>query len=193
MGEFFVYSFFAGMIFFLLPVFVYTDVYVDFREDKAWFSLSLFKYIRIFGGYAQLTRDGVVIHLTKKKAIFFSFSHMANRRKKVNISEIFQMYKYHQVVETGGSQTLWGVMIAATLQSFGGALCAYFKTKHPFLSLKNGTLLAEQPCLKISAQVVFIFNGLVLTVAFIKIIVEVLINWIRKKRSTAFLKKQRSS
>lgn len=193
MGEFFVYSFFAGILFFLFPVFVYADAYMDVQENKAWFSLSLFKYFKIFGGYAQLTKDGVVIHLTKKKAVFLPYSGMGDTRKKFEITDGFQLYKFHQIVETGGSQTMWGIMIASLLQSAGGAVCAYFKTKHPFLSLKNGTLLAENLCLKYSVQVVTIFNGLVLTIAITKKILEVIINWIRKKRLTASLKKQRSS
>jgi hypothetical protein len=193
MSEVFIISFFAGMVLFLFPVFVYTDAYLDLKENKAWFSLSLFKHLKIFGGYAQLEQDGIVLHLSKKKAVFVFYNQMSSTRKKFEITDGFQLYRFHQIVETGGSQSPTGVMIASLLQSFGGAVCAVLKTKHPFLSLKNGTLLANEPCLKVSLQTVFIFNNLVLTIAIVKKILEVIINWIRKKRLTAYLRKQRNN
>ncbi|MCI9009649.1 MAG: hypothetical protein HFE27_00495 [Clostridia bacterium] len=113
--------------------------------------------------------------------------------RRFQISDGFQLYKFHQIIETGGSQTIWGIMVASALQSLGGAAIGILKTKYPYLSLKNGTVLAEEPCLKYSAQIVIILNGLVIMIAVIKKILEVIINWIRKKRLTAFSKKQRSN
>ncbi len=193
MGEFFVYSFFTGILLFLFPVFVHTDVYVDIRENRTNFSVRLFRLIKIVGGYIKLKTDGIAIHLSEKKAAFFSFSKMLEPRRRFQITDGIQLYKFHQIIETGGAQTIWGIMIASTLQSFGGAAYAVLKTKHPFLSLKNGTLLAEKPCLKYSAQIVVIINGLVIAIALIKKLLEVIINWNRKKRLTAFLKKQQSN
>ena len=192
MGELFVISLFVGVLLFLFPVFVHTDIYVDIRENKANFCIRVFHLIKVAGGYIQLKSDGIVIHLSKKKAVFFSFEKMKPSRR-FQISDGFQLYKFHQIIETGGSQTIWGIMVASALQSLGGAAIGILKTKYPYLSLKNGTVLAEEPCLKYSAQIVIILNGLVIMIAVIKKILEVIINWIRKKRLTAFSKKQRSN
>lgn len=193
MGEFFVYSFFLGMLFFLFPTFVYMDVYLDVKENKLWFSLNLFKYFKVFGGYAQIKKDGIVIHLTKKKAVFQPYSKMAETRKKFDIAKGFQLYRFHQIVETGGAEKPIGILIAASLQSLSGAVFSALRTKHPFLSLKNGVLLTKDPCLKISFQAVTIFNGLVLSIAIAKKILEAIINWIRVKKSTASWKRQPNS
>ena len=120
MGELFVVSFFVGMLMFLFPVFVHTDIYVDIRENKANFCIRVFRLIKVAGGYIQLKSDGIVIHLSKKKAVFFSFEKMKPSRR-FQISEGFQLYKFHQIIETGGSQTIWGIMAASALQSLGGA------------------------------------------------------------------------
>lgn len=193
MSEFFVISFFLGTLFFFFPVFVYADGYLDVRENKVWFSLSLFKRIKMFGGYGQLDREGVAIHLTKKKAIFAYYAQMADTRKKFEITDGFQLYVFHIIVETGGSQSPLGVLIASALQSAGGAVFAVLRTKHPFLSLKNGTVLADQPCLKISLHTVTVFNGFVVTMTITKKILEAIINWIRKRKSTASWKKRQSA
>ena len=191
MGEFFIFSFFLGTFFFLFPIFVNTDIYVDVRENKAWFSLGLYR-LRIFGGYAQIKQGGIVIHLTKKKAVFLPFAQMGNARKKFEITDGFQLYTFRVTVETGGAQSPAGILIASALQSFGGAVFSILKTKYPFVSLKNGTLLSDKPCLKVSFRAVTVFNGLVLAMAFSKKILEAIINWIRKRKLTTSWKKRQS-
>lgn len=193
MGEFFIYSFFLGMLFFLFPVFVYLDGYTDLRENKYCFSLGLYKYLKVFGGYMQLTSDGIAVHVTDKKAIFIPYKNMTDTRKKFEITKGFQLYRYHQVIETGNVNSPYGFLLAGFLQSLGGGIFSVMQTKHPFLSLKNSTLLTEEGTLKISVQAVTVFNGLVVTIALSKKILEAIINWIRKKRLTASWKKRQSN
>ena len=59
MGEFFVYSFFVSALLFLFPVFLYIDAYADVAGNRAWFCISLFHKIKLFGGYAQIRAEGV--------------------------------------------------------------------------------------------------------------------------------------
>ena len=82
MGEFFIYSFFFGMLGFLFPVFVYLDGYADTSENKLWFSLSVYKFFKVFGGYAQIKKEGLVFHITDKKAIILPYAEMTDTRKK---------------------------------------------------------------------------------------------------------------
>ncbi len=193
MGEFFVWSTFAGFFFTFMPIFLWLDAYVDIPKNRAWFSLSAYRYLKLFGGYGQLDREGIAVHLTKKKAVFIPFDKMADTRKKFEITKGFQLWRFCQTVETGGADAVYGIFIAAFLQSLGGGTFAYLRTKHPFLTLKNDTLLAENACLKFSIETATVFNGFVLGTAIIKKALEALINWIRKKRSTASLKKQLNS
>lgn len=193
MGELFLYSTFAGVLLFFFPVYIWVDAYVDIRQNRAWFSVSAYKFFKLFGGYGELDREGVAVHLTKKKAIFLPFDQMGETRKKFEITKGFQLWRFHQVLETGGANSVYSVLIAAALQSVSGGTFGYLRTKHPFLSLKNSTLLAEKPCLKVSVETALIFNGFVLTMAITKKLLEAMINWIRKRKSTAFLKRQRSN
>ncbi len=193
MGEFFVWSTFAGFLLTFFPIFLWLDSYVDIPKNRAWFSLSLYRHLKLFGGYGQLDREGIAVHLTEKKAVFVPYDKMGDTRKKFEITKGFQLWRLHQTVETGGAESLYGIFIAALLQSVGGGTFAYLRTKHPFLSLENNTLLSDKACLKFSFETATVFNGFVIGMAFMKKALEVFLNWIRKKRSTAFLKRQRSS
>lgn len=193
MGEFFVYSFFFGVVGFLFPVFVYADAYLDVKENKCWFSLSLYKYLKVLGGYAQIKPEGIAVHVTKKTAVLIPYGQITGMRKKFEITKGFQLTKFHQIVQYGGKNSAAGLLFGAFLQSVSGQVFSVMQTYHPFLSLKNTTLLTENGSLKVSLQTAVVFNGLVLTIAFAKKTLEALLNWIRKKRLTAFWKKQRSS
>ncbi len=193
MGELFVYSAFFGALLFFFPIFVYVDAYVDVRENKCWFALSLFKFLKIFGGYLQVKQEGLVFHLTQKKAVILPYKEMAPMRKKFEITKGFQLYRFHQIVETGGEGSPAGVLIGSLFMSLGGQICSVLHTQHPFLSLKNGVLLTETPNFKLTLQAVTVFNGLILSIAIGKKILEALLIWIRKKRSTALWKKRRNS
>lgn len=193
MGEFFVYSAFFGTLLFLFPIFVYLDAFVDAEENKCWFALSLFKFFKVFGGYLQIKKEGLVFHISKEKAVILPYAQMAPMRKKFEITKGFQLYRFHQIVETGGEGKPSGIVIAAALQSLSTQIFSVLHTLHPFLSLKNGVLLTENPRLKVSLQAVTVFNGLILTIAIAKKILEAIINWSRKKRSTASWKRQPSN
>ncbi len=193
MGEFFVFSFFLGMLSFLFPLFLYIDIYLDVRENRAWFVLSFYKYFRVLGGYGEVRQDGLAFHITKKFAVLLPYEKMADTRKKFEVTKGFQLYRFHQLLETGGADSVYGVMLAAAIQATGGAVFSVLRTRHPFLSLKNGTVLTETTQLKLTLRTVAVFNGLVMTVAISKKILEAILNWIRKKRSTASWKKQRST
>lgn len=193
MGEFFVYSLFFGTLLFLFPIFVYLDAYADVAENKCYFSLSLFKYLKVFGGYLQLKKEGIVFHITKKKAVILPYKQIAPMRKKFEITKGFQLTRFHQIVESGGEDQPLGILIASALQVFFGQIFSVQKTMHPFLSLKNGVLLREGRTLKITLQAATVFNGLILFIAIGKKILEAFLKWIRKKRSIALWKKQLNS
>ncbi len=118
---------------------------------------------------------------------------MGDTRKKFEITQGFQPLKFHQIIETGGADSVYGIMLGAMSNSIAGSVFSVLQTKYPFLSLKNNLLLTNRTELKVTLQSEVVFNGLVITVALTKKIMEAFINWIRTKKSTASWKKRRSA
>lgn len=190
MGEFFVYSFFFGILFLFIPVFATLETYIAPTENRAWFSLGAYGIFKVFGGYAQLNRDGIAVHLTKKKAIFLPFAKMSDTKKMFEVTQGFQLWKFHQVIEMGKVTSPYSVLTASALQSLSGSIFSYLQTRYPFLSLKNSVLLREENCLKITLKASVVFNGLVIAIAITKKLLEAWINWIKRKKLIRFSKKQ---
>lgn len=193
MGEFFIVSAFVGTLLFLLPLYVSLEAHVDVRENKCWFRIGLYRFIKILGGYGQLKKDGIALHITKKKAIFIPYAQMADTRKKFEITQGFQLVRFHQIIETGGAESIYGIMLGAISNSIAGSVFSILQTKYPFVSLKNNLLLTHRTELKVTLGSEVVLNGLVITVALTKKLLEALINWIRTKKSTASWKKRRSA
>ena len=191
MGGSFVYSFFAGAALLLFPVFLYTDAYADLARNRVWFCISFYHKIKLFGGYAELRREGILFHLTKKKAVLLPFAGVSAARKRFEITKGFQLVGFHQIVETDGANAPKGVMIAAAVSAVTGAAFCVLRETQGVLSLKSRVLLHREPCLKLSVRSAVAFNGLTLAIALLKKALEVFLAWIQKKRSTRSCKKRR--
>lgn len=186
-----VYFTFFGAILFLFPIVVSAEVYADFSKNRLWFSVRLFRRIRIFGGYAQFRREGIALHLSATKAVIIRYSSLSSARKKFEITKGFQLTSLHQIVEVGNS--LSGTAAAAAAAIFGGSAFSVLHEKFGILSLRNRAVLYRTPHLNVSLRAAIIFNGLVLFLALFKKITEVFLIWIRKIKLTVFSKKQRGS
>ena len=192
MGEFFIVSAFLGTLFFFLPLYVRVEAHLDVKENKCWFFVGLYRFLKILGGYGQLEKDGIALHITKKKAVFIPYAKMADTRKKFEITQGFQPLSFHQVIETGGADSIYGIMLGAVSNAVTGTLFSVLQTKHPFLSLKNNLLLTHRAGLKVTLKTEVVFNGLVLMIALTKKLLEVFITWIRTKKSIASLKRRQN-
>ena len=192
MSEFFIVFAFVSALLFVLPLYVSVDAHLDVKENKCWFNIGLYRHIKVLGGYGQMTKDGIALHITKKKAVFIPYAKMADTRKKFEITQGFQPTRFHQIIETGGADSIYGIMLGTLSSTVSGTVFSVLQTKHPFLSLKNNLLLTNRAQLKITLQSEVVFNGLVLAVAITKKLLEALIKWIKTKKSIALWKKRRS-
>ena len=118
----------------------------------------------------------------KKALIRVDFNVPLN--EKFEITDGFQVYSYHQIVEIGNREKVGGAVLAAAfIESLAGALFARFFAKKKYLSLKSGVMLTpESDTLKVSVSMTAIFNLLVLTMASTKILLEKVIEYERKRK-----------
>ena len=193
MGEFFIVAAFLGVFFLFLPLYVRIEAHVDVKENKCWFFIGLYRHIKLLGGYGQLQKDGIALHISKKKAFFIPYAKLADTRKKFEFTQGFQILSFQQVLETGGADSVYGIMLGAASNAVTGALFSILQTKHPFLVLRNNLLLTDKAQLKVTLQTEIVFNGLVIAIALTKKLLEVIINWIRTKKSIASSKKRQNA
>lgn len=186
----YVYGAFISTLFLFFPIFLSLDAYTDFFENKVFFSLNLFKFIKIFGGYIILQKEGVAIHISKKKAIFVKYEDMQNERKKFEITAGFQLYTLRSSLELGDEHFPFvGFYSAMFTQILSQIIYPYISHHKNFMNLKNGTLLLHGgEGIKATVHLVTVFNHLTIGIALAKIILEAIINLWQKKKNTKQLK-----
>ncbi len=190
MGDFFVLSVAIGLILLFFPIFLRADLFLHPFENKFTFSISLYGHLPILGGYLQIVKGGIAIHLSDTKAVFLPFGQIAATGKKFDFTKGFQLYRLHIITELGGQNSPYGIMGAAFARLIGELLLGRLKGTHPFLDAEHDTLIADRPTLKQTIKCTLIFNLLVLIVALTKKLLEALIIWMKKRKSTASWKRR---
>ena len=65
-----------------LPIFIKAVAHYDMNRRKFAFSVYLFGFIKIIGGYIATYNGGLAVHLSRKSAVLFPYSKMHSERTR---------------------------------------------------------------------------------------------------------------
>lgn len=94
-----------------LPIFQTLDVYADARKGKLAFSLRLFGFIKLLGGYFGIYKDGVVLHSSYKKVYLLPYREMDEKRKKFSFVKSFRLFSFRVAIESGAEYALYTAIL----------------------------------------------------------------------------------
>ena len=184
MNEYFIYIILSTAIFLLFPIFLRINLYFDEEQKKLYYGLRLYGVLKIYGGYLTLSKEGLIVHLTDKKATIIPYNQLNDEKKRFQITKGFQLLNYSQTTETSNDYTLAGVLFDSFLQILSTQYLAILKNKKHFIKFKTRTLINNrtESGRKISVCLQTVFNLLVIIVAFSKLLTEKLLNYGKKIR-----------
>lgn len=164
----------SALIFLLFPIFIRINVFADVAQKKIYFSLYLFRLFKLYGGYLTFDKNGMVFHITDKKAVLLPYCEMIDTRKKFEVTRGFLVLKYSQVAEIGYSDdAAFGILIVSLVNIFTGIAAGYLAVKKNCSAFSGDVILREdQDCCKISFSATVMFNFAILLVAGIKILLR---------------------
>jgi len=178
MENFIVISAFLSFIIFVFPIFATASVIIG--DKKIGFSIYLFSFIKLGGGYITFHKDGYCAHISKNKAIFVPYGNMGEERKKFAVTEGFQLYKLHLTAELNKGAD-YAIPLTVMLQSGLRSVFFRIKNERQYLSLKSGVLLSDGE-FSLTLKTVTVFNAFVIARAVIKIILGRIITKIWQKK-----------
>lgn len=166
---------------------MFLNVKLFFNKElkQLFFVINLFN-LKIFGGYAQIVSDGIVIHLTKYYAIIIPFKSLLGINKKVKPLKDYHVIKFNCVIDTGNNnETLKSLSYIYTTQFLFEKFKWYIKNKKPYVRLKQEINLYEgKNLLNVSLNTTVIFNFLMIILSVLKISVGKVIYAIRRKKQS---------
>lgn len=165
----------GAAIFLFAPIVQEFNVFGDLGGKKLAFSLYLFGFVKLAGGYVTSYRGGVAVHLSEKKAVLLPYSGMNEERKKFKIFRSFRLISLETSAETGAAVTY-------------AALKGFLALKGALNKSELKLYLTDGDALKVSVRVVAYFQIAVLLALFVRFLIKTAIRRIKeiwkKEKST---------
>lgn len=161
-------------IFIIFPLFLNIYVYFSINEKKLYISINLYKIIKIFGGYCELIKEGIVIHLTKNKAIIIPISTIFKLKNKVKPLKDYHIIKWNSKIELGReNKVLSSISIAFIINYIYNFIEWVMLNRKPYVKIENKINIYEsQNTFKLYFSCAVVLNMLMIILSIIKILVE---------------------
>lgn len=158
----FFYIFFAVFIFLLFPINADINIFCDILKRKLYYGVYIFKFIKIYGGFLFVNAKGFKISITDKKNITAPFSDIFKQGIDLKLYKGFLLRRINYVLENGSVENPAGpVMLMTLTEALLSSLFNVLKTDNKRLNLKQNIILVEnKDALKLSMNIVYLFNML---------------------------------
>ena len=150
------------------------------NRRKFSFSVYLFGFLRIVGGYIATYAGGFALHITKKKAILLPYSQINSERKRFSFIRTFKLKTLTITTETGAEYLLPMALAHMSTRMY------FFIKGGKKEDIEQNLWLTDGDVLRISATIIVHFTIFMLIKEFIKFLKEKWKIWQKNsKKSTA--------
>lgn len=181
--SFFILSFtgiLATLLLLFFPIFLRTVAHYDMNRKKFCFSVYLFSFIKILGGYVATYNGGLAVHLSLKKAYLLPYREINQERKRFSFMCTFYWKKASLTTESGAEYLILNMLLHTALRIF------FFMKGGKAQQINNNLWLIDGDVFRLSASITVWFNLFLLLKNFLIFIKEKLqILWRKKVKNSA--------
>ena len=171
---------FLTILVLFLPIFIRTVAHYDMNRKKFCFSIYLFSFIKILGGYIATYDGGLAVHLSPKKAYLLPYNQMDKEGKKFSFARTFYWKKASLTTETGAEYLLLNMLLHAVLRLL------FFAKKGKLENINNNVWIMDGDVFRASISLTVWFTIFLLLknlCIFIKEKLQIL--WRKKVKNSA--------
>lgn len=157
----------------IFPILLSVDIAFILEKQKLFYTIKIFG-VKIIRGYVELIKEGVVIHLTRLKAIIIPYSNVLTMRSKVKPLKDYHFLKFKSILEIGEFDSLIkSIFISFALRYCSEQINWYLHCKKPYFKYDDRIIIYEEKNkLNYYLNADVVFNMLMVVISLIKIIVE---------------------
>ena len=138
------------------PVFITPFAYYDERLKKAFFSVTIFGFIRI-NGYARIKNFVIYLHLSEKRAIAIKLvSTKSMFEKGVGVFRSLEFFSASAYLSLPANEEC--ILITGVATFLKNTLLPIYKTNKPFVKATGVTTLGRRENAQIFFKCTFAFN-----------------------------------
>ena len=178
---------FAIILFSLLvfPLFVNVKICLLSKNKKLFFVVQLFSFIKLIGGYIEILEgDGIIIHLSKRKATIIDKKSILSMGKKVKPLKDYHVIKFEVLIELGAKNSELLNMETAFIINFAFEIAKWLiYNKKPYVKFdRRINIYEELTDTNLFVNSVFLLNLLMIVLSLIKIMVGKIIYAISRRK-----------
>ena len=144
------------MFILFFPIYLKVDGHYDMNGRKMAFSVAIYRFIRILGGYIATYAGGLAMHIAPQKAILIPYADMEKERKRFSIMRTFRLRKLQITTEIGPEYLLPSAATQAVFR------CIFFLLGGERERIENNLWLIDGDVLRITMNFSVRFNVFVL-------------------------------
>ena len=140
------------VILLFFPIYLKADGHYDMNGRKLAFSIKIYRFIRVLGGYIATYQGGLAMHISPQKAILIPYKELDNERKRFSVMRTFQLRKIQVTIETGPEYLLPTTVIQAAFR------ISFFILGGKKEKIENNLWLTDGDVLRVTMSVSLRFN-----------------------------------
>ena len=144
------------VILLFFPIYLKADGHYDMNGRKLAFSIAIYRFFRMFGGYIATYQGGLAVHISPQTAILIPYKNLNNERKRFSIMRRFRLNKINITMETGPEYLLPSAVMQAFFR-LGFFILGGEKEK-----IENNLWLTDGDILRVTMNISVRFNLFIL-------------------------------
>lgn len=167
------------LVLLFLPISFKIAAHYDMNRKKFCFSVYLFSFLKIIGGYIATYKGGFAIHVSEKKAFLLPYSQINSERKRFSFMNTFRLVSALLTTETGAEYLLPSALAHTALRTI------FFAKGGEKENIQNNLWLTDGDVLRVSFAVGMKFT--------LFILLKNLLRFIKEKMKSLWQKKMKKS
>ena len=152
------------LVLLFFPIYLKADGHYDMNGRKLAFSIAIYRFFRVLGGYIATYQGGLAMHLSPKKAVLIPYKDLNNERKRFSIMRTFRLRKLQITTETGAEYLLPCAATQAVFRLIFFILGGKKEKIENNLWLTDGDVLRITMNLSVRFNLFILFRRLIITI-----------------------------
>lgn len=167
-------AFIIVYIILIFPIFLTIKIRVNKGNNRLFYTIVIFGFIKLLNGYLELIKEGIAIHLTRYKAIIIPLKNIFEMRNKIKPLKDYHIIKFNIELALGLNNSLiLPVSISFLLNYILQYVEWFLYNKKPYVKIDTNISLYENDNIAdLHVKATVVFNLMMVIISLIKIGVE---------------------
>ena len=154
----------------IFPLGLNVSAILIYENKKCYFTIRLFSKLKLFAGYIEIKKDGVLIHYKNNKAKLILLSGAKNLNKNVKPLYDYHLTKLNLFIDYNSDDYLLNYTLAFLHSYLKNYINWFLYHKKPYLRFNSDVCVMEKKSFNIMLEFTILLNLLMIIISLIKIL-----------------------